>query len=293
MVNQVSTTQHTVDGTSSKLVISGDSLAVEAPIDTSRVFDFFGLPLELRDRIYEHPVLLEDEQLPERSAKDFKTKIRKLRTSLLLVSRQFHYEYRKICASQQVLYMEDHPWMSGTIANLQWPHKAPLWMMDYCTGDEMELKGLQHFLNTWAVRDLALRSIRIEIYIDFYRQDFERVKDNDEWLALLRIDGFAKVDLLEIYLTRSSWDRRIVRTPRSLVARWKRGDPMHITFIKPSNNFYRRMASDSDYPVDVELSSTEDSDEQDDPGDSNGEDDDGGAGEGVEGEGWHNYGGSA
>jgi hypothetical protein len=81
-----------------------------------------------------------------------------------------------------------------------------------------------------------LRSIRIEIYIDFYRQDFERIKDNDEWLALLRIDGFAKVDLLEIYLTRSSWDRRIARPPRSLVARWKRGDPMHITFIKPSNN---------------------------------------------------------
>jgi hypothetical protein len=288
MANQVSTTQHTVDGTSSKIVISEDSLVAGVPIDTSRVFDFFSLPLELRDRIYVHPVLLEDEQLPERNPRDFKPKIRKLRTSLLLVSRQFHYEYRKISASQQVLYLEDHPWMSGTLATLQWPHKAPLWMMDYCTGDEMELKGLQHFLNTLVVGDLALRSIRIEIYIDFYRQDFERVKGNDEWLALLRIDGFAKVDLLEIYLTRSSWDRRIAKTPRSLVARWKRGDPMHITFIKPSNNFYRRMASDYDYPVDVEPSSTEDSDEQDDSGDSSG-----GAGEGVGDEGWYNYGGSA
>jgi hypothetical protein len=126
MANQVSTTQHIVDGTSSKLVIGEDSLAVGAPIDTSRVFGFFGLPLELRDRIYDHSMLLEDEQLPERSARVFKTKIRKLRTSLLLVSRQFHDEYRKICASQQVLYMEDHPWMSGTLASLQWPYKAPL-----------------------------------------------------------------------------------------------------------------------------------------------------------------------
>jgi hypothetical protein len=70
--------------------------------------------------------------------------------------------------------------MSGTLANLQWPHEAGLWLMDYCTGEEMELKGLMLFLNTWAVGDMALRSINIEIYIDFYRLDFETVKGDHE-----------------------------------------------------------------------------------------------------------------
>jgi hypothetical protein len=108
-VNELATAQLTVDGTSRELVNTESSSAVRAAMDTSRVFDFFGLPLELRDRIYEHPVLLEEAYLPERSTRDFKTRIRKLRTSLLLVSQQFHYEYRKVCAPQQVLYMEDHP----------------------------------------------------------------------------------------------------------------------------------------------------------------------------------------
>jgi hypothetical protein len=216
-------------------------------------------------------VLLEEEDLPERSPR-----IRKLRTSLLLVSRQFHYEYRKICASQQVLYMEDHPWISGTLASLQWPHKASLWLMEYCTGAEMKLKGLMNFLNTWAVRDMALRSINIEIYIDFYRPNFETVKGNHEWLALLDIDGFSKVDLLEIYLIWSSWDRRTTRTPRALVARWKRGDPMHITFMEPSVNFYKQLDYMYDHPYDVEPGCAEDSNGQNDAGDSSGVDDIGG-----------------
>jgi hypothetical protein len=292
-VNGVANTQPTVNGTSRELVITGSFSAVRAPIDTSRVFDFFGLPLELRDRIYEHPVLLEEEDLPERSPKDFKTRVRKLRTSLLLKSRQFHYEYRKICASQQVLNMGDHPWMSGFLANLQWPHKASSWLMDYCTGGEMELKGLMNFLNTWAVGDLALRSINIEIYIDFYRRDFETVKGNYEWRALLDIDGFSKVDLLEIYVIWSSWDRRTTRTPRSLVGRWKRGDPMHVTFMEPSVDFYKQLDYMYDHPYDVEPGSTEDSDGQNDAGDSSRVDDIGGVEERAEDEGWHNHGGDA
>jgi hypothetical protein len=292
-VNEVGTTQPTVNGTSNELVVIKGSSAVEAPTDTTHIFDFFGLPPELREFIYQQRVLLEIEQLPERSTRDFKSKIRKLRTSLLLVSRQFHDEYRKICASEQVLYMEDHPWMSGFLAHLQWPHKASVWVMDYCTGEEMELKGLMNFLNTWAVGDMALRSINIEIYIAFHRLYFETVKGNYEWLTLLGIDGFSKVDLLEIYIIWSSWDRRTTRTPRSLVGRWKRGDPMHITFREPSVNFYRQLDYMYDHPYDAEPGSTEDSDGQNDAGDSSGVDDIGGVEERAEDEGWYNHGGDA
>jgi hypothetical protein len=50
-VDELATAQLTVDGTSRELVDTESSPGVRAPIDTSRVFDFFGLPLELRDRI--------------------------------------------------------------------------------------------------------------------------------------------------------------------------------------------------------------------------------------------------
>lgn len=63
--------------------------------DSTRFFDFFGLPRELRGKIYEQPVLFEYEHLPMSSDADLITKAKKLRTSLLSVSRQFRDEKTK------------------------------------------------------------------------------------------------------------------------------------------------------------------------------------------------------
>jgi hypothetical protein len=77
------------------------------------------------------------------------------------------------------------------------------------------------------------------------------------------------------------------------VARWKRGDPMHITFMEPSVNFYKHLDYMYDPPYDVEPGSTEDSDGHNDAGDSSGVYDIGEVEERAEDEGWYNHGGNA
>lgn len=72
------------------------------------VFDFFGLPRELRDKIYEQPVLMEHQRLPVDTGEDFLMKAKKLRTSLLLICHQFKREYSERCDKQQMLCLRDY-----------------------------------------------------------------------------------------------------------------------------------------------------------------------------------------
>ena len=90
-ITDTATTQLTIKNGSGKPAITGSSIP-ESANDSARFFDFFGLPRELRDKIYEQPVLFEYEHLPTISAKDMIAKVKKLRTSLLLVSQEFREE---------------------------------------------------------------------------------------------------------------------------------------------------------------------------------------------------------
>jgi hypothetical protein len=75
--------------------------------NSTRLFDFFGLPRELRDKIYEQPVLMDHWLVPTYLEHDIHIEAVKLRMSLLLVNRQFRDEYTERCEDQQALFLHD------------------------------------------------------------------------------------------------------------------------------------------------------------------------------------------
>lgn len=204
-------------------------------------FDFFGLPRELRDKIYEQPVLFERDWVPDRHDLHFELEVRKLRTSLLLVDRQFHNEYRERCEAHQVLYVQDHP-EALEDRDLDLKDKAGLWEIKYRVdrkGYVSQLEALNAFLRTCAPRYLALHSIDIEICISIRtRAEFQDIISIAAWDDMSDFLAFGKTRLLEVYCAERAQGRRFTATPRPLIARWKRGDPLHINFMEPATDFY-------------------------------------------------------
>jgi hypothetical protein len=132
-----------VEGRPSKILAAQPSLAPssEEVQDTMDIFRFFDLPRELRDKVHEQPVLVEHwhmrpfTDLPDAGDHYFCTKAEKLRTSLLLVNRQFRDEYVEQCMTQQVLCLSDLPdWIgdSSVLAALNW---AKFWILAICKSD--------------------------------------------------------------------------------------------------------------------------------------------------------------
>lgn len=149
---------------SSKLDAGDFTSLTSATNDNNRVFDFFGLPRELRDKIYDQPTLLEHQQLPALGSDgiNFLMKAKKLRTSLLLINRQFEREYRERCSGRQALCLQHYP---GTIDHIDaFPalRKARNWNIDFSIvrrdsdSDSIEASGqiesLGQFLCRWAPR---------------------------------------------------------------------------------------------------------------------------------------------
>lgn len=77
--------------------------------DNAQVFRFFDLPRELRDNIYEQPVLVKYWHTPTLLIDDHSRHVQgeKLSKSTLLVNRQFRDEYTERCSDQQTLCLRD------------------------------------------------------------------------------------------------------------------------------------------------------------------------------------------
>lgn len=173
----------------------------------TRFFDFFALPRELRDKIYEQPVLFEYEHLTAIGELDWITKAKKLRTSLLLVSRQFRDEYAEKCAGNQVLCMRDHCGVRGAQAILSSPHRARFWTMEFhftTDNTNLDFEGVSDFLVSWAAPDLALRFIDLKLH--FAGIPREQIENGYVRHAIYSLQAFRKVRSLEIYLVYVLWD---------------------------------------------------------------------------------------
>ena len=238
--NAQATTQPTPEGDSRDMASATSSSTAIVSNSNTRYFDFFGLPRELRDKIYEEPALFEYEQLPATNQYDWITKAKKLRTSLLRVSRQFRDEYTERCASKQVLYMRDHCSFVGSEAVLSSPDRARSWVIEFyvvANGRIIEdLEMLKDFLALWATPDLTLRSIDIRLlFVGTLREEIEsrRVRH-----AISELQALRRVFSLDIHLAEKLWDFRKSDTPKTMIAHWERSDDMHIEFLTPASEVY-------------------------------------------------------
>ena len=107
--------------------------------DSAHIFRFFDLPRELRDKIYEQPVLMEHWRIPSLmvNGHDHDRYVRgeKLNTSLLLVNRQFRDEYTERCSDQQTLCLRDYLDFSDTIGVLNVLDELRSWVLSICIID--------------------------------------------------------------------------------------------------------------------------------------------------------------
>ena len=227
--------QLTAESGSGRPVVSGSFTPASANSST-RFFDFFGLPRELRDKIFEQPVLFEYEHLPTSSTYDFITKAKKLRTSLLLVSRQFCDEYTERCTGQQVLCLQDHCETWGGTALIPSPNRARFWAIEFfvmSANTDSDLKMLQTFLDLQAGPDQALRFINIKLlFVGLPREDIE---GGSVLSAISNLQASKRVASPEIYLAEMLWDFTKSSKPKTLIARWHRSDDIRqVDFSTPA-----------------------------------------------------------
>jgi len=249
-ITNKATAQLTSESGLGKPVVTGPPKPASANNPT-RYFDFFGLPRELRDTIYEQSVLFEYENLPTNRAKDFVTKAKKLRTSLLLVSRQFRDEHTERCTGQQVLCIRDHCETSGEKAILSSPNRARFWAIEFfvmSNNTDHDLEMLKNFLDLRAGPDLALRSINIKLL--FEDTPREEIESGSVRCALSDLQAYGKVASLKIYLADKLWDFQGSGEPKSLIARWDRSDDMSINFLTPAIEVHD-MGSEWGHPSDT------------------------------------------
>jgi len=229
--------------------VTGSSMTAAAN-NSTQFFDFFALPRELRDKIYEQPVLSEYEHLPTKSEDDLITKAKKLRTSLLSVSRQFRDEYAERCAGQQVLCMRDHcaTWADRVV--LPSSNRAHLWTIEFFIMSEYtnyDLNMFKAFLDLQTGSNVTVRSINIKLLFEETRDEIE---SGSVRRALSDLQACEKVASLEIYLIQKLWDYKGSGKPKFLIARWDRSDGMNIDFLKPAIEIYD-MGSEWGHPNDV------------------------------------------
>lgn len=249
--NEKANIQLTAGSGSGEPVVIGSSVPASAN-DSIRFFDFFGLPRELRDKIYEQPVLFEYEHLPTTSREDLITKAKKLRTSLLLVSRQFRDEYTERCAGQQALCMRDHCAFRGDIAVSPSPEGARIWAIEFfvMSGNTLnDLKMLKEFLDLQAGPDLTLRVVNIKLLFEDTRR--EMIEGGPVRSAISNIQDSGRVASLEIYLAKKLWDFRKSGKPKAPIARWDRSDDTHINFLTSAKKA-RNMGSEWGHPSDTD-----------------------------------------
>jgi len=223
------------EGGTSEAIITQPSTVAEALEITSHSFRFFDLPRELRDEIYEQPVLREHFNIPTLMLEGHSRHIqgKKLSASLLLVSRQFRDEYTERCLDQQILCLRDWLDFSDTMGVLTVLDELRSWVIDICTAAP---RRLDRHLGNCAQWYHDLRAVNLRLYLN-YQSDLgdcaPYVSDHLQ-STVADIASFKKTARLEIYMTkparrygRASWSRK-------LLARWHRGESQATILLGPA-----------------------------------------------------------
>lgn len=224
------THSHMAESVPSEAVIN---LATKSHGDSAHIFRFFELPRELRDKIYEQPVLMEHWHIFSLMLNhhDRYTQGEKLSTSLLLVNHQFRDEYTERCWDQPTLCLRDYLDFSDNIGVLNLLDELRSWALSICIVDSSAHltapRRLEPYLGNCARWYHDLRAVNIILYLN-YQSDVEDcapyVFDHMQ-STIADIASFSKVAKLEIYMTKPARRHKRASWSRRLLARWRRDEP--------------------------------------------------------------------
>jgi hypothetical protein len=229
--------RHTTEGETSAASITPPSSAAKSREDTAHIFRFFDLPRELRDKIYEQPVLMDHWLVPNYLEHDIHIEAEKLSMSLLLVNRQFREEYTERCEDQQALILHDAFTSLDDASIINEFDMLRCWTLGICYWESARepdaLFHLEDYLGECARWFKGLPAANVRLYIS-HRQDFDdytpRVFDRLE-NNIAEIASFQKVAEVEIYATKRTRRRTSITWSRKLLARWCRAESPSDIFL--------------------------------------------------------------
>lgn len=220
------------------------STAAKSMPDTAdeytRPFDFFGVPRELRDMIYNQPGLSDQSLYCEPKRRGLKMTVRKPSTSMLLVNRQFLREYRRSTHCHVTILAEDHIMLDATSVPQSFrrmsevSHLEVRLMVMY----EDEMDTHLSWLTACLVPGSKLRSISVDFYIDHELFWDDQLTDAaislhaNKTVATINKNG--KLHRLRMYSSSDPWRKAKSLKPditKSLLVDWKVGDKPEIELL--------------------------------------------------------------
>ena len=229
------------DKTSAATIAQPSAIATSRE-DNAQVFRFFDLPRELRDNIFEQPVLAKHWYMRPDMCDDFCIRAEKLNTSLLLVNRQFRDEYVKRCNDQQVLSLRDRTHWTGVTGILAAVDDAKSGILAMCRAEfsthPRTPNNLRLYLGNSALWYDDLSAVTLRLYLS-YQHDLEDCGPcvlGHLQSMMADIAAFQKIAELEVYMIKRTGRQSRVTWSRKLLAQWHRDDSVASIFLGPASH---------------------------------------------------------
>jgi hypothetical protein len=233
-------------------ILSDDDVVSDAePEQPASYFDFFGLPLELREMIYDQPQLFETQtMLPSRVGYPFRMAANKPDSSLLLVSKQFSSEYKRRCEGRVELSVADYidhfamgtPYgvvtmpLTKEISSMHM-HVGDWWLPSpFFPGLTDSLKTFKDWLSHWIAQMPKLQTVTVSLYP---YENLIRLPEYRDMLITKLCDLISLNLLTEVKVIAMEGDgpRFLSVDPRKLLVDWKRQDAVRSQLIDPMADY--------------------------------------------------------
>lgn len=222
------------------------------------LFDFFGVPPEIRDMIYDQPEML-DQEIPLCHDNDIfgshnlvnRMAATKPCTSLLKVNRQFSSEYEKRCEGRSGLFISEklenlrlEEWSNGPAmppkaakeATFMHIH-AGVWCNPFEPYAGLDMRGFGRWLSHCASQLPKLETTTVNLYT--CRTDIPPSEIGDIFIE--HLDSVISVDQvieLRLILTEDDWYAwRSKYAAKSLLVHWKRGYDVSPRVLDPAVSY--------------------------------------------------------
>jgi hypothetical protein len=228
-------------------ISNGDDVVSDAgPEQPASYFDFFGLPPELRDMIYDQPQLFETQTVIS-NCDLYLTHIAadKPCSSLLLVSKQIGSEYKRTCERRAGLSVVDNihcftsdgqdvelPPMAAEEASFMHMHVEG-WRLPSDSDGEDTLGMFKDWLQDWTDQTPNLETVTVNL--NLYELAIQVPEDHDEMIkklcGLVSLDLLTEIKVIAMEEDTGQWHSSV--NPKKLLLDWKREDDVLPQFIDP------------------------------------------------------------